>query len=426
MNPRYTFDFAFRILLAVLPFMTLLSIFTKERLGIPGFAFLKEWLLFLMLLTLAWYHVLRKKRIVFTFLDGIIWAYIILLLLISIKTTGISGIIYGWRYDFSFLIAFFTIIHWVSFLEKPISYYIKIFIISGGIMIFLSMLLKWPLSEDILLYFGYSWNPSNWQFWSSIPIFHGVDGANIRRFQWLLDGPNTMGAFLLLYTAMFTHYFRHYKKWHFFIGCVVSGFFLLVIYTYSRSALLWFFSWLGIIILFLLPKIYNKYRLQFFTIVGLLVLILWAFFIQYSWTMKALMGRAWSTSWHLERMKIWISRFQEHPLWQGLWSAWPAYRYVQKLENTDRKEIEEIDKKYIPESWYIQQLVEGWILGFVLFIGIVGSIFWRLKERNIIVAWWFASILVMNLFLHTFESAIVSLLLFLLVGLILAPHEKSR
>jgi hypothetical protein len=31
---------------------------------------------------------------------------------------------------------------------------------------------------------------------------------------------------------------------------------------------------------------------------------------------------------------------------------------VQNLENVDRKEIEEIDKKYIPESWYIQQLVE--------------------------------------------------------------------
>ena len=50
-------------------------------------------------------------------------------------------------------------------------------------MICISMLLKWPFSEDLLLYLGYSGNPSNWQFGSSIPIFHGVDGANVRRFQ---------------------------------------------------------------------------------------------------------------------------------------------------------------------------------------------------------------------------------------------------
>jgi hypothetical protein len=105
-------------------------------------------------------------------------------------------------------------------------------------MIFLSMLLKWPFSEDLLLYFGYSGNPSNWQFGSSVPIFHGVDGANVRRFQGLLDGPNTMGAFLLLYTGLLAYYFRHKKEWHFILGCVLIGFFILVLYTYSRSAAL--------------------------------------------------------------------------------------------------------------------------------------------------------------------------------------------
>lgn len=406
--------------------MTVLSIFTREKLGIPGFAFLKEGLLFLMLLTILWYHVRWKVRIKFTLLDGYIGAYIILLILISLSTTGITGIIYGGRYDFSFFIAFFVIYHGASFLEKNWSYYLKIFIVSAGMMLICSMLLKWPLSEDLLLYLGYSWNPSNWQFWSSIPIFHGVDGANVRRFQWLLDGPNTMGAFLLMYMGFFVYYFRHYKKWHFFIGCIVWVLLLLLIYTYSRSALLWFFWWVGIIILFLLPKIYKHYKIQFLSVSTILFFLLWAIFIQYSGTAKAILERWWSTSGHLERMKMWIKRFTEHPLWQGLWSAGPAYRYVQNLENVDRKEIEEIDKKYIPESWYIQQLVEWWLFWIVLFLSIIGIILSRLLKKSAILGGTFLSILVMNFFLHTFESAIISLLLFLLIGLILAPHEKSR
>ncbi len=83
------------------------------------------------------------------------------------------------------------------------------------------MLLKWPFSEDILLYFGYSGNPSNWQFGSAVPIFHGVEGANVRRFQGIFDGPNTMGAYLLVYMGIFTYYFRNKKDWYFVIGCVL-------------------------------------------------------------------------------------------------------------------------------------------------------------------------------------------------------------
>ena len=105
-------------------------------------------------------------------------------------------------------------------------------------MLFISMLLKWPLSEDLLLYLGYSGNPSNWQFGSSIPIFHGVDGANVRRFQGLLDGPNTMGAFLLLYLGMLVYFFRSKKQWFFILGCVVLVIVTLILYTYSRSAAL--------------------------------------------------------------------------------------------------------------------------------------------------------------------------------------------
>lgn len=425
MNPRYTFDVPFRVLLVILPFMTVLSIFTREKLGIPGVTYIKEFLIFLMLFTVLWYHVTRRVRIQFHIIDGLILSYFLLMLIISSVSTWMSGIIYGWRYDFSFFIGFLTIFHGSRFLERPTSYYIKLFLISSGVMLSISMLLKWPLSEDLLLYLWYSWNPSNWQFWSSIPIFHWVDGANVRRFQGLLDGPNTMGAYLILFTWIFTYYFRRHKKWHFLIGCIVVGILILIVYTYSRSALLWFIWWVWITILFLLKKIYKNYRVEFLSSLFILVILIWGIFIQYSWTMKAIVWRAWSTNWHLERMKIWIERFLDKPLWQWLWSAGPAYRYVQNLESKDRREIEEIDKKYIPESWYIQQMVEWGLLGILLFLAIIATIMYKLFRENILLAGMFFGILVMNLFLHTFESSIVSLLLFFLIGLILAPHGKK-
>lgn len=423
---RYTFDFAFRILLVLLPFMTVLSIFTKEKLGIPGFSFVKELLLLSMLFTVLFVHVRGQKKIVWTQYDIWVGSYIAILIVISLFTTGLSGIIYGWRYDFAFLIAFFTLLHGGYLLEKPISYYIRLLLISGGVMIFLSMLLKWPFSEDLLLYFGYSGNPSNWQFGSSVPIFHGVDGANVRRFQGLLDGPNTMGAFLLLYTGLLAYYFRHKKEWHFILGCVLIGFFILVLYTYSRSAALWFFGWVWFVILFSLPEIYKKYKLQFFVTSWIIVLIAGGIFIQYAGNMQAIIARGGSTNGHLERMKTGISRFREKPLWQWLWSAWPAYRYVNKLETIDRKEIETRDRYYIPESWYIQQLVEGWIFGFLAFIGICISILIGLFRKHLFLAGLFVSILIMNFFLHTFESSVVSLSLFLCAGLLLGMHKNHH
>jgi len=178
------FDICFRILLILLPFTTILSIWMKQKFGLGGFGFYKEVLLALMFLSVAWYHVRGKLKIQWSWLDGLILAYIVTMILVSFFTTGIPGIIYGGRYDFSFLLAFWILYHGSTLLSGHVSYYLKIFLISGGVMLFLSGLLKWPLSEDILLWFGYCGNPSNWQACDGVPpIFHGIDGANVRRFQ---------------------------------------------------------------------------------------------------------------------------------------------------------------------------------------------------------------------------------------------------
>jgi hypothetical protein len=57
-------------------------------------------------------------------------------------------------------------------------------------------------------------------------------------------------------------------------------------------------------------------------------------------------------------MLVGVNRFLEKPLGHGMGSAGPAYRHVLKLESHGRDSVEEQDRYYIPESWYIQQFIE--------------------------------------------------------------------
>lgn len=106
-----------------------------------------------MILCLFVEHIRGKLRITWTRYDIMIGLYIFIFCSVTLFTTGLRGLIYGGRYDFAFLLIFFAVYHGFAFLIRPASYYIRLFLISGGIALFVSMLLKWLLSEDFLLYF---------------------------------------------------------------------------------------------------------------------------------------------------------------------------------------------------------------------------------------------------------------------------------
>ncbi len=147
------FDFLFRALLVLLPFTTILSIFFQERLGIPGVSLVKEGLVFLMFLTLCTEYIRGRIHFRWTPYDTVIGIYMVIMTTVTLGTTGISGLLYGGRYDFEFLILFLIVLHGMVLLPRPISSYVRLFLITAGIALGISMLLKWPLSEDILLYF---------------------------------------------------------------------------------------------------------------------------------------------------------------------------------------------------------------------------------------------------------------------------------
>jgi heme/copper-type cytochrome/quinol oxidase subunit 4 len=92
---RYTFDYAFRALLMILPFMTVLSVFTREKIHLGGVSFIKEFLVILMLGTVAYYHITRKQKIYWNMYDLLIGIYILILGGITLFTTKFSGLVYG-------------------------------------------------------------------------------------------------------------------------------------------------------------------------------------------------------------------------------------------------------------------------------------------------------------------------------------------
>lgn len=419
------FDLSIRFLLIFIPFSSFVSVFFTYRLGLPGTSFIKEIILLIAGLALIYtytrsYLTDKKYTIILTRLDYLIFVYIVVLSIVTLSTTGIRGLIFGGRYDFAFLLTYLIAYHWYRLLAQPLSYYLRIFLFSSGSMLFISGLLKWPLHEDLLLYFGYSGNPSAWDFGGAPPIFHGIDGANVRRFQWLLDWPNTMWAFLIIFSGIFAYFFRFRPKWYFAIGIVLMGLFGMVFYTYSRSAIIGLIFAYTVVLVLSLWSLWRLYRMQLISVFIMLTLILGSIAVLYSGRAMAIVGRAWSTAWHSERMLNGIHRTIEHPLGQWLGSAGPAYRYVNRLSGTNSNKTAELDRYYIPESWYIQQFIEwGYIWG-ILFLLIMLSLFISLIRIHPILGWLFAGVGIMNLFLHTFESSVISLSLFLLVGLIVA------
>ncbi len=428
---RTLFDWILRFLIVFLPFSTVISVFLVYRVGIPWSQFIKEILLFFIfllcfLLLLEKWRKTKKFPLQLGWLDGIIITYIIWMVAITLPTTGLSGLIYGGRYDLIFLLVFLCLYHGYEFLSKPFSYYLKLFLISGGIMLFLSGLLKWPLSEDILLWFGYSGNPSAWQFGSAPPIFHWVDGANVRRFQGLLDGPNTMGAYVIFFFWVFLYYSRRHKDWYFVIGIISIVLVMMVMYTYSRSA------WIGLagagllMILASMKSLYKRYKLQSFVLFAVLWVVIGYLYVHYTTQNTAVINRTGSNIWHFERIIFGWNRFLSHPIGQGMGSAGPAYRHVQDLKWLSHDEVEKIDYEYIPESWFVQQCIEGGIIWWALFFIIIGALGILLLLFHPFLWAAFGGVAAMNLVLHTYESSVVSYTIFIIIWIILGYAKSKR
>ncbi len=432
MSSRFqpSLSFAVKAFLAFLPWSVLVSVFLGHKIGIPGASLLKEAFLFSLAAAVVGKYAARRAWPTFDLLDFAVFAYVGWMLLATAVSGGsFAHFAYGGRYDFEFLFALLAFKHARPFLEGAISSYVLVFLKSATAAIVLGMLVRFGFGEEILLHFGFSPNLSNWQFGGSVPIYHGIDQANVRRFQGIFDGPNPAAFFIITYAGLLLHYFRTRKDDAFPVAIWAAVLFLLLLYTYSRSSLVGVALACGLTFLLSLRVIWTKYRKAFLWSIPLLAAVVGMFYLRFETTIDRIILREGSSKGHFERMVIGLERFRENPVFgEGLAASGPAYRYVTpeltsgKLSESEKKAIED---RSIPESWYVQQLVEGGFPAFVLFLGILGIAAVRLYAFSAAFFTAFVAACSMNLFLHTFESAYASVALFAFVGLFLAPTPKA-
>jgi len=405
-----------KFLLIVLPFYVIIKVYFSEVIwfGFFGF-FIKEFIVVLLFLSLVYEFYKSKKIPKFDLIDYLIFAFIFYWILISfLNHGGIKEIIYWWRYDFLGFIVFLIFKHWKQFLKEKTKNLVKLFLLSASISLFFGILVKFILWEEFLSLFWYSIYVADFNFKGGIPIYQWVEASGIRRFQGILDSPLAMWFFLIIFSSLFAWLNRKNLDFAFFVWIIIL--FSFIFLTYSRAAMLWVVVWIFLLFLLNFQILFKKYRKT------LIWIIAWIFIISFSLSfifqdkLHNVFFRDGSTNGHFTRMKVWVERFLEKPLWSWLASAWPAYRYIVKETSL------ETDRKYIPESWFIQILVEGWIIYFLLYLAITWNILFNLykNKHNYILAM-FIWVLVMSVFLHIFEYTYLTIILFLFLGIFYSP-----
>lgn len=413
-----------KFLIIVLPFYVIIKVYADKILDMwfLGF-FIKEFIIVLLFLSLIYEYFINKNnnevKLKFDYIDYIIFIFIAYWVIISLfNGLWFNSIFFGWRYDFLWFIVFLIYRHWRVFLKEKFNNLVKLFLLSASISLFLWIMVKFVLGEEILSFFGFTIEVAQFWFWWWIPIYQWVEASWIRRFQWILDSPLAMWYFLLLFSWLYSYLNRKNLDYGFFLW--LSFLFVLIFLTYSRGAMLWVILAVFILFLFSFRYIFKYYKRVFIYWSLIFISLVLVLSIVFQDKLYNVFLRDWSTSWHLTRMETWIERFLEKPLWSWLATAGPWYRYIIEWETSL-----ETDRYYIPESWFVQILVEWGIIYFTLFILILTNILHNLYRNNYkFIFVMFIWILVMNFFLHVFEYTYITILLFLFLGLFY--KEKSR
>lgn len=412
MFKKNLFTILTKFLVIILPFYVLFAVFFSVKVWIPKAGFyIKEFILILLTISLIYEFIKNKILPKLEFIDYIILLYVLYWITITFSNwLWLNSIVYGWRYDFIFLYTFLLFKHWKQFLQINNKQILKIFLISSSVSLLFSVLIKFSLWEQRLLAFWYVDYVSSWTYNWKIPIYHWLENSWIKRFQWIFDWPNQMAFFLILYTSLLLQYLK--KKFEYHIVLILIFIFWLIILTYSRSALLWIWTGVTIFILLNIKEIYRKYKKQLISWLIILLIISSSLLLLYRDKVQNIFLRTSSTTGHFDRMEIWLNRFSSEPMWAWLAEAGPAYRSIHPDKQTKQAEA-----YYIPESWFIQQLIEWWYIYFTLFILILLNILMRLYKNSKPLFVWLIAILIMNIFLHIFEATYLSILLFIFIWL---------
>lgn len=420
----------------LLPFHALLTTFFKCKIWIDMnvFRFWKEWIIIFLLfissfLALKKYNFSLKKLYKNNYIVWLTTAFILCsLAFIYIPFFELKLSWFLWfKYDTFFLFALLIWLFLPSIKTNFNTLLKTIFISSSLILIlFLPWYIFWDIS-NLSTMFGYSDKVSTYEANSCISFAQNVSGQH--RFQGSFGWPIRFSVFLVVFYFLYIWYVLTYVKNKIkrnTLLIIPSIFVLLAIFfTYSKTSILWLIFWITLFIYLIRKIIFNKKISKWFIYISSSIAILPILLI--SIFKHDLFLHLWSVLNRAENLSKSVEMFFYNPFGYGLGIAGPASQIWSSIESAWDWQIATISTttthKFLPENWFVQILLEQWIVWLTLFVALIVVIWIKLynvlkrKKDYISIAIFvsFISLVFMANFTHAFEESATSYILFLLI-----------
>ncbi|NOS67826.1 MAG: hypothetical protein HOO67_05705 [Candidatus Peribacteraceae bacterium] len=442
-------EFLTLFFISLLPFHALfVTAGTKLLLGpghapMPMLAVWKEGLLALICL-IAFVEILRRITNYELRITNIIRCDLIDCLILALLALALflpkTNFLFGFKYDFIPLIAFMILrrVEWSDHFKVRAE---SALLIVGGIVA-LYGIITFFLPEQFFYALGYSDAHSLYLPDGPLAAVQQISGTGIRRIQSTMSGPNQLGIWLLIpWSIGVVHLVRRKNALLEIYAVCTAVIGLGIILTFSRSA------WIAAAVIGCVA-LYRVYARTMLTpkLFGAAWLLIFGVIIA-AWLSPAVFVRSISLAGHIERPLQAINVIKNNPLGLGLGSAGPAANRTHDVcvflsegddaswaaINTDlcvfagKTQVttgRACDCPLIPENWYLQIGAELGMAGFLLYLALIGSIFWRLRKIDVAFLM-FLGIGIAALFLHAWEDAAVAYTGWIIIAGIIHPWFRK-
>lgn len=335
------------------------------------------------------------------------------------------------KYDVFFL---FTLIIWLylSTIRENFDVILKTLFVSVWIIliIFLPWFAFWDISKMAEI-FGYSTKVSTYNAWSCIAFAQNVTGWH-HRFQWTFWDPIRFSVFLVVSYFIYLWYILnvHFKNKllkYTFVIIPSLLIFISIFFALTKTSILWLVFGFITFWYLIFKIIYKKEISRKVVIITSWIITIFLTFILY--IKRHLFLHPEAILWRVENLITSINMFFYNPFWYWLWIAWPA----SQLWTSQNEVLSSSARKFLPENWYVQILLEQSLIWLVLFLSILIIVWIYLfriikTKRDYLSIWIFTSyltIIFMWNFTHVFEESATSFILFLIIWAYIAKEIRE-
>jgi len=341
------------------------------------------------------------------------------------------------KYDVFFLFAFIAWLY-ITSIKTHFETILKTIFLSTAtlILIFLPWFVFWDISSKVDILW-YSDEVSTYTAGSAIAFAQNVEWWT-HRMQASFGDPIRYSVFLVIFYILYIGYILHvYINRPIIRNNLIIWpsiiIFISIFLAYTKTSLLGLFFGLALFIYLVRrfkywKSITRKFMINLSLILTIPVAIVLVFKPHLFLHLSAVIAR-------IENLQTSIEMFFYNPFWYWLWIAWPASQLWTDIVRVWWWEVGvswNAPILFLPENWYVQILLEQWLIWLSLFIWVL-SVIWvylyrivKHKKDYMSIAMFtaFITILFMWNFTHVFEEAATSYLLFMLLWAYISTHYR--